>query len=122
MMRALVLLLALLCNSAQAQTVIIYSRADSGQAHRAHALASLYGPALIDRQLQPGVPWRASIAGQICAADRVLLLWSASAAASGEVRREIDTALQCRVLLVPVLIDSTALPGVVADVQAVDWR
>ena len=119
-MRAL--LLALLCSTAQAQTVIIYSRADGAHAHRAHALAAVYGPALIDRQLQPGVQWRASIAAGICGADRVLLVWSASAAASADVRREIDTALTCRVPIVPVLIDSTALPGLVADVQAVDWR
>lgn len=115
-------LLLLLAGAAQAQTVVIYSRADSAQADRAHALASVYGPALIDRQLQPGVPWRATIAGQICAADRILLVWSASAAASAEVRREIDTALMCRVAVVPVLLDSTPLPGLVADVQAVDWR
>lgn len=119
-MRAL--LLALLCGGAQAQTVILYSRADSVQAHRAQQLAAIYGPALIDRQLQPGVPWRASIAAGICGAERVLLLWSERAAASAEVRREIDTALVCRVPVVPVLIDSTPLPGLVADTQAVDWR
>lgn len=107
---------------ATAHTVVIYSRADSVKAGLAHALSGVYGPALIDRQLPPGVPWRATISGQICEADRVLLMWSASAAASNEVRREIDTALQCRVPVVPVLIDSTPLPGVVADVQAVDWR
>ena len=116
---ALVLLLAL---PAHAQTVVVYSRADSAQAHRAQQLAAVYGQALIDRQLQPGVPWRASIAAGICSAERVLLLWSERAAASAEVRREIDTALVCRVPVVPVLIDSTPLPGLVADVQAVDWR
>mgnify|MGYP000552961869 CR=1 FL=1 len=116
------LLLVLLCGSAQAQTVVIYSRADSALAHRAQQLAALYGPALIDRQLQPGAPWRATIAEWICAADRVLLVWSASAAASNEVRREIDTALVCRRLIVPVLLDATPLPGLVSDTQAVDWR
>jgi hypothetical protein len=114
--------LLLLAGAAQAQTVVIYSRADADQAHRAQQLAAVYGSALIDRHLQPGQPWRATIAGQLCSADRVLLVWSASAAASGEVRREIDTALQCRRPIVPVLIDSTPLPGLVADVQAVDWR
>ena len=116
------LLLALLCGGAQAQTVILYSRADSAQAHRAQQLAAIYGPALIDRQLQPGVPWRASIAAGICSAERVLLLWSERAAASVEVTREIHTALVCRVPVVPVLLDATPLPGLVADVHAVDWR
>ncbi len=115
---ALLLLPAL----ASAQTVVIYSRADADQAHRAQQLAAVYGPALIDRHMQPGVPWRATIAGQLCGAERILLVWSAIAAASVEVRREIDTALQCRRPIVPVLLDSTPLPGLVADVQAVDWR
>ena len=121
-MRRAVALALLLPALATAQTVVIYSRADSDRAHHAHALASLYGPALIDRQLQPGVQWRAAIAGWICGAERVVLVWSASAAASAEVRREIDMALQCRVPVVPVLLDATPLPGLVADVQAVDWR
>lgn len=107
---------------AAGQTVVIYSRADAAQAHRAQQLAAVYGPALIDRQLQPGAPWRATIAEWICSADRVLLLWSAHAAASAEVRREIDTALVCRVPIVPVLLDAAPLPGIVADVQAMDWR
>ena len=62
------------------------------------------------------------MAGAICGASRVLLVWSRQAAESAEVRREIDTALVCRVSVVPVLLDSTPLPGLVADVQAVDWR
>ena len=107
---------------ASAQVVVIYSRADSVQAQRAQQLAAAIAPALIDRQLQPGVPWRSSIAGWICGADLVLLVWSASAAASAEVRREIDTALVCRRPIVPVLLDATPLPGLVADTQAVDWR
>lgn len=116
---ALALLMPVL---AAGQTVVIYSRADAAQAHRAQQLAAVYGPALIDRQLQPGAPWRATIAAGICGAERVLLVWSASAAASSEVRREIDTALVCRRLIVPVLLDATPLPGLVSDTQAVDWR
>lgn len=118
LLAALLLLPAL----AAGQTVVIYSRADAAQAHRAQQLAAVYGPALIDRQLQPGAPWRATIAAGICGAERVLLVWSASAAASSEVRREIDTALVCRRLIVPVLLDATPLPGLVSDTQAVDWR
>ena len=37
----------------------------------------------------------------------MLLVWSRQAADSAEVRREIDTALVCRVNVVPVLLDAT---------------
>lgn len=107
---------------ASAQTVVLYSRIDAVQAQRAHALARVYGPAMIDRQVPPGLQWRPTIAGAICGARLALLLWSASAAASAEIRREIDTALVCGTDIVPILLDSTPLPGLVADVQAVDWR
>jgi hypothetical protein len=119
MWRAAVLLLAL---PAWSQTVVLYSRADAQQAHRAHALASAYGPAVIDRALPPGVAWRPTIAKAICGASLVLVVWSERAAASSEVRREIDTAMICRVPVVPVLLDSTPLPGLLGDVNAVDWR
>ena len=116
---AAMLLLAL---PVSAQTVVIYSRADAQHAHRAHALASAYGPALIDRSMPPGVAWRPAMAAAICGASVVLAVWSERAAASAEVRREIDTAMVCRVPVVPVLIDSTPLPGLLGDVNAVDWR
>ena len=115
-------LLASLQAQAQAQTVLLYSRIDAAQAHRAQQLASLYGPAFIDKQLPAGALWRPAIASQICDAGVVLLLWSAHAAASEQVRREIDTALACRRPIVPVLLDATPLPGLVADINAIDWR
>ncbi len=117
-------LLATLCMAvaATAQTVVVYSRTDSAEANRAHALAGVYGPALIDRQLPPGSAWRPAIATAICGAAVVLLVWSARAAASAEVRREIDTAIACRRPIVPVLLDSTPLPGALADINALDWR
>lgn len=120
--RTAVLALALTGTPAVADTVVLYSRADSVAAQRAHALAAVYDRAVIDRQVQPGAHWRQAMAGAICGASRVLLVWSRHAADSAEVRREIDTALVCRVNVVPVLLDSTPLPGLVADVQAVDWR
>ncbi len=121
-MRRAVLALMLASGQAHAQTVVVYSRADAPHAQRAHQLASVWGPAIIDRQLQPGQPWRLTVQRAICGADLVLLLWSARAAASAEVRREIDTALVCGTAIQPVLLDDTPLPGLVGDVQAVDWR
>ena len=122
MMRRAILALLLASVQAHAQTVVIYSRLDQLQAQRAHQLAAVYGPAVIDRQLLPGQPWRLTVQRAICGADRVLLLWSARAAASAEVRREIDSALVCGTAIQPVLLDDTPLPGLVGDVQAVDWR
>ena len=116
------LLISALALPAAADTVVIYSRLDTPAAQRAQALAAVYDRAVIDRQVQPGAHWRQVMAGAICGASRVLLVWSRHAAESAEVRREIDTALVCRVNVVPVLLDSTPLPGLVADVQAVDWR
>jgi hypothetical protein len=107
---------------AAAETAVIYSRADHDAARKVQALASVYDRSVIDRSVQPGAHWRQAMAGAICGAGRVLLVWSRHAADSAEVRREIDTALVCRVAVVPVLLDSTPLPGLVADVQAVDWR
>lgn len=121
MIRAAALALLLACQ-AQAQTVVIYARADAAQAQRARDLASTYGPTIIDRDLTPGVAWRPAMASAICAADVVLLVWSARAAASSELRREIDAALVCRRAIIPVMLDSTALPGMIADINAVDWR
>ena len=52
----------------------------------------------------------------------VLVLWSARAASSVEVAGELATARGCSALVVPVLLDSTALPAGLAGVQGVDWR
>ena len=114
--------LLLLALPVSAQTVVVYSRTDTVLAHRVQALAAVFGPALIDRAVPPGAAWRPTMAAAVCGASAVLLVWSERAAASSEVRREIDTALGCRVPVVPVLIDGTPLPGLLADVNAVDWR
>ena len=105
-----------------AQTAVLYSRADAAHAQRAARLASLFDQVRIDTELRPGVPWRDALAAGICSAQRVLLVWSASAAASVEVAREIAIARRCRVPVVPVLIDSAPLPDDVSQLQAVDWR
>lgn len=112
----------LLTSQALAQTVVLYSRTDAGWADKAHAMASVFTPVVRDRSLPPGAAWRPAMAAAICNSTLVLLVWSERAAASAEVRREIDTALICHVPVVPVLLDHTALPGLLADVNAVDWR
>lgn len=119
---AVLLALCWLCCSARANTVVLHSSADLPAALRAHGLARVWGPAFIARDLPPGVAWRESIAALICGADRVLVVWSAKAAASAEVAAELATALTCRTPMVPLLLDSTPLPPGLAWVHAVDWR
>lgn len=123
MIRALAaLVLSLAAAQAAADSVVLYSHADTEHARRAYGLARAYGPVLIDTGLAPGAPWRRTIARAICSADVVLVVWSARAAASIEVGREIETGRACRALMVPVLLDDTPLPPGLAETQGVDWR
>ena len=123
-MRAIVALLVLLLSTGHvsALTVLIYARADAGQVERAVRLVRSVDETWHDRDLVPGEPWRTVIAGRICTADRVLVLWSERAAASVEVAAEWRLALACGRVLVPVLLDSTPMPADLGARQAVDWR
>ncbi len=114
--------LLLLALPASAQTVIVYSRSDEAHAVRAERLLRLAGSTWRDRDLAPGLLWHPEIAARICRADRVLVLWSARAAASLHVADEIATAAQCGRPLVPVLLDDAPLAPTLAPWQAVDWR
>lgn len=122
MIRATILTLALLAGSAQAQTVILYARADAAAAERARGLASAYDEVLIDRQIPPGLPWRVVIAAAITQARTVLVLWSARSAQSAELGAEWRLAAAAGVRLVPVLLDDTPMPAELGARQAVDWR
>lgn len=88
MIRAALLALALLAGSAQAQTVILYARADAPAAERVRQLVGLHDEVLIDREIPPGLPWRVVIAAAITQARTVLVLWSARSAQSVELGAE----------------------------------
>ena len=103
-------------------TTILYSRHDSAEAQRAYSLARVYGPAHIDLSIRPGAEWRPAMARAICSGGTVLLIWSARAASSAEVAGELETARGCSARVVPLLLDSSALPAGLAGVQGVDWR
>lgn len=124
MMRILVLLLAAVLAAApvQALTVILYARADTAGMQRARALARLYGPVWIDRDLHPGQAWRREIARRMCRADQVLVVWSQYAAGSAELATEWRGALACGRRVVPLLLDATPLPAELAARQAVEWQ
>ena len=123
-MRALLLALSLVlaAGPVQALTVLIYARADHDHAERARRLLRVLEPVWIDRDLVPGTPWRAEIGRRICRADRVMVLWSAYAAASVEVGAEWRHAAACGRRLVPVMLDETPMPAELGARQAVDWR
>lgn len=57
-----------------------------------------------------GTNWLGTIEETIKQCDRVLLFWSAAAARSPWVRREIKLALKLDKTIVPVLLDAAALP------------
>lgn len=113
---ALALLLAL---PAQAQTVILYARADAAEAQRVHDMARIWDSVWWDRDLKPGQPWRATIARRICSARRVVVVWSAYAASSPEVGAEWRHALACGRVVVPVLLDQAPMPAELGARQAV---
>ena len=123
-MRAAITLLALVlaAGPVEAWTVLLYARSDAQHAERAVRLLRATGPVWHDRDLVPGEPWRLAIAARICEADRVLVLWSARAAASPEVAAEWRLAAACGRVLVPVMLDSTPMPADLGSRQAVDWR
>lgn len=120
---ALVLSAALAwCNAAEAQAVIVYSRADAPAAQRLRAVATLYEPVMMDRDLPAGSAWRSTMAAALCSARVVLLVWSARAAASQEVGVEWRIAAACGRRIVAVMLDDTPLPPEASLVQGIDWR
>lgn len=116
------LLAALLALPTSAQTVLLYSRLDAEQLRRVRNLARVYDRVFFDGDLLPGEAWREEIASRICSARTVLLLWSAHAAASSEVGKEVALAVGCGVRVIPVLLDAAPLPAEIAHLQAADMR
>jgi len=64
-----------------------------------------------------GENWKQAIERAIRACDRMIVMWSAAAARSKWVAREIDEAQAQTKSIVPVMIDETPLPEPLADIQ-----
>jgi len=64
-----------------------------------------------------GENWKQAIERAIRACDRMIVMWSAAAARSTWVAREIDEAKAQTKSIVPVMIDETPLPEPLADIQ-----
>jgi hypothetical protein len=100
---------------------ISYARLDSAHVGRAVEFLRAGGlNVFVDSQSIPyGADWRQALVQAIDAAERVMLFWTAAAAASGWVAREWKLALQRGKTVVPTLLDDTPLPPPLARLHAV---
>ena len=100
---------------------ISYARLDQHQVSR--AVEFLRGGGLqvfVDSQsISYGSDWRVALIDAIEKAERIMLFWTAAAAASRWVTREWQLALKHGKKVVPTLLDDTPLPPVLARLQAV---
>lgn len=72
--------------------------------------------------IKPGDNWREAIAAAIRDCEAVLVLWCTHASRSYELQIEYELALSIDARVVPVLMDSTPLPPLLAVRQGVDLR
>ena len=75
-----------------------------------------------DGDFTAGDDWFDHISAFIKSAKRVFVFWCNHAAASPNVRREIDYCLSIGTPVIPVLFDNTPVPADLADLQCVDVR
>ena len=93
------------------QVFISHSAADRAVAEAIRAALEAAGVAcwIAPRDIPPGAEWADAIMAGIAEARLVLLIHTASSAASQMVRREVNVAVDGRTPVIPVRIDS-ALP------------
>jgi hypothetical protein len=72
--------------------------------------------------LSPGTPWREQIDAAIAQAERIFVFWCKHAAASDQVRREYELAVSLGRVVIPVLVDDTALPDALKSIHGVNLR
>jgi hypothetical protein len=70
----------------------------------------------------PGKNWRSEIEGALQTCDLFAVFWSENSAQSEEIRQEYKTAISKNKDVVPILLDSTPLPGELSNYQCVDLR
>lgn len=69
--------------------------------------------------LEGGDPWPAKIAAAIEAADAVIVVWSAAAARSSNVDREINQSIAQEKRIIPCTLDETSLPALLSAYSAI---
>lgn len=72
--------------------------------------------------IRPGQLWRNVIQDSVKGCSEFILFWCAHSAVSNEVRQEYELALQLDKLVVPVLLDGTALNDELSKRQFIDMR
>ncbi len=72
--------------------------------------------------ISPGRLWRDSIKTALETVELVALFWCAHSSKSSEVEWEYKSALELGKRLLPILLDSTPLPPMLAVWQAIDFR
>jgi hypothetical protein len=107
--------------SAGYDAFISYRRSDERTATAVYELLELFGQRVfLDRRcIHLGQSWESTILVAARSTRTLLVLWSRSAAASSEIRREIQMVPdQCRVI--PIRLDLSPLPPELATWQALE--
>jgi hypothetical protein len=107
-----------------ASAFISYSHADSSLVQPVVAL--LRGAVEVVFQdatgIKPGKKWRQEIETAVRASDLFVLFWRSHSSRSEEVEREYGMALSAAKDIVPIRLDSTAIPDQLTPFQWVDFR
>lgn len=72
--------------------------------------------------IRPGKKWREELEAAIANSDKIMVFWCEHSEASIEVGKEIGIALGRGKDLLPLLLDSTALPPRLGEYQYIDFR
>src|SRR5471030_106950 len=91
---------------------ISYQRADAAWARQLHDLLRAEGiPAWYDAHVGPGQDWRLATAKALEASQIFVLLFSANAAQSSDIAKELAAAVLEKKLIVPVRLENIAPKG-----------
>jgi len=107
--------------------VISYSREDAPLVRSVvtllrGALRDVEGPALLDDLVESDETWFKQFKIEIEAAPQLFVFWCSHASVSDHVRREYEYALKQKKRIVPVILDDTPLPAMLAMFHSVDLR
>lgn len=103
---------------------ISYARRDEPIAHAMESELRRRGhqPWRDRSDIVPATEWIAAIDDAIDRADHFVVLLTPSAAASTQVLRELDLALDTGKHVVPILLEDCVLPDRVRELNCLDWR
>jgi|ERR1044072_706972 hypothetical protein len=85
-------------------------------------LRTLRSVFLDEDTIPPGTKWRFQIVSALQNCETVIVFWCSHAAMSKEVELEYRRAIELNKVVVPILLDATVIPDVLAQYQAIDLR